>query len=95
MIATMSTQVGAKGLSYLILFFGSISLILMTMNLLPIPILDGGHILFCVIEGITGKPVPLRVQSILQRIGLTLLLMLMVLAFYSDISKVVMRSLSR
>lgn len=95
MIATMSSQVGAKGLSYLILFFGSISLILMTMNLLPIPILDGGHILFCFIEGITGKPVPLRVQGILQRIGLTLLLMLMILAFYSDISKVLMRALSR
>ncbi len=45
MIATMSSQVGDKGLSYLILFFGSISLIFMTMNLLPIPILDGGHIL--------------------------------------------------
>ncbi|HPN41622.1 MAG TPA: RIP metalloprotease RseP [Candidatus Cloacimonadota bacterium] len=94
MIATMSSQVGDKGLSYLILFFGSISLIFMTMNLLPIPILDGGHILFCVIEGITGKPVPLRVQGILQRIGLTLLLMLMILATYSDLSKVLSRALS-
>jgi len=95
MIATMSSQVGAKGLSYLILFFGSISLILMTMNLLPIPILDGGHILFCLIEGISGRPVPLRVQGILQRVGLTLLLLLMILAFYSDISKVLMRALAR
>jgi len=62
---------------------------------LPIPILDGGHILFCFIEGITGRPVPLRVQGILQRIGLTLLLMLMILATYSDISKVLMRALSK
>ena len=94
MIASMSNQVGAKGISYLVLFFGSISLILMIMNLLPIPILDGGHILFCIIEGIIRRPVSLKVQAILQRIGLTLLLLLMILAFYGDISKLLMRMMA-
>lgn len=94
MIASMSNQVGAKGISYLVLFFGSISLILMIMNLLPIPILDGGHILFCIIEGIIRHPVSLKVQAILQRIGLTLLLLLMILAFYGDISKLLMRMMA-
>lgn len=94
MIATMSHQVGQKGIGYLIIFFGSISLILMIMNLLPIPILDGGHIMFCLFEGITGKPVSLRAQGILQRLGLTLLLMLMAFGFYSDISKLLSRAFS-
>jgi len=66
----------------------------MIMNLLPIPILDGGHVMFCLIEGITGRPVSLRVQSILQRIGFSLLIMLMLLAFYSDITKVLARVFS-
>lgn len=95
MIATMSTQAGSKGAAYLIMFFASISLILMVMNLLPIPVLDGGHIFFYLIEGIFGKPIPFKIQAILQRIGLAILVLLMVIAFYSDLSKVFMRLLSR
>ncbi|MDZ4181297.1 MAG: RIP metalloprotease RseP [Candidatus Cloacimonadaceae bacterium] len=91
MLATMSQQVGNKGFGYLLIFFASISLILMIMNLLPIPVLDGGHIMFCLIEGVIGRPVPVRIQALLQRVGLTLLLLLMVFAFYSDISGVLMR----
>jgi len=95
MIATMSTQASNKGAAYLIMFFGSISLILMTMNLLPIPVLDGGHIFFFIIEGIFRRPVPLKVQAILQKFGLIILVLLMLFAFYSDLSKVFMRLLSR
>ncbi len=91
MIATMSQQVAQRGFAAHILFFGSISLVLMLMNLLPIPVLDGGHILFAFLEGIFRRPVPLRVQGFLQRIGLALLLMLFVFAFYTDISKLLMR----
>lgn len=91
MIASMSTQMASRGLSSLILFLGSISLILMVMNLLPIPILDGGHILFAFIEGIFRRPIPLKVQEILQMIGFALLILLMVFAFYSDISKLLYR----
>lgn len=91
MMASMSSEMGRRGIGNLILFFGSISLILMVMNLLPIPILDGGHILFAFIEGVIGKPVPQKVQSILQRIGFAILITLMIYAFYSDISKLFLR----
>ncbi len=91
LMASMSTEMGKKGISTLLLFFGSISLILMVMNLLPIPILDGGHIMFSLIEGLLGRPVPLRIQALLQRIGFALLITLMIYAFYSDISKVIHR----
>lgn len=91
MIATMSQQIAQRGFAAHILFFGSISLVLMLMNLLPIPVLDGGHILFAFLEGIFRKPVPLRVQGLMQRIGLALLLMLFVFAFYNDLSKLLMR----
>lgn len=91
MMASMSSEMGKRGFGQLLLFFASISLILMVMNLLPIPILDGGHILFAFIEGISGRPVPVRVQEILQRIGFAILITLMIYAFYSDISKLIMR----
>ncbi len=95
MIASMSQSIGKKGISALLMFFGSISIMLMIMNLLPIPILDGGHIMFCLIEGIIRRPVPLKVQMIAQRVGFTILIMLMVFAFYSDLEKLVLRFLSR
>ena len=94
MMATISQQAGKKGAVYLILFFGSISLLLMIMNLLPIPILDGGLIFFCFIEAIRRKPLSLRIQGILQRVGFALLMLLMVYAFYADISTLIIRSFS-
>ena len=91
MIATMGQQVAQRGISSLIIFLASISLVLMIMNLLPIPILDGGHIFFAFLEGIFGKPVPIKVQAFLQRIGFALLMLLMFYAFYADISKLLIR----
>ena len=55
------------------------------LNLLPIPILDGGHLFFNVFEIIRGRPLSLRARETAQQIGLVLLIMLMVLAFYNDI----------
>jgi regulator of sigma E protease len=95
MIASMSQQIGSKGFGYLLLFFASISLMLMIMNLLPIPILDGGLILFALIEAVIRRPIPLRIQSLLQTIGFFLLMALMVFAFYSDISSEFLRFLNR
>ncbi|HOH60667.1 MAG TPA: RIP metalloprotease RseP [Candidatus Cloacimonadota bacterium] len=94
MLVSMANDVGSRGISSILLFFASISLILMIMNLLPIPILDGGHIMFFIIEGIIGKPVPLKVQGIAQRIGFALLLWLMLFAFYADISRLISRMIS-
>ena len=62
-----------------------ISIQLGILNLLPIPILDGGHILFNLIELVFRRPVSIRAREMAQQVGLAMLLMLMVLAFYNDI----------
>jgi regulator of sigma E protease len=55
------------------------------MNLLPIPILDGGQILFTAIEWLRGKPIPYRVSAVTQLFGLVLIILLGALAIFSDI----------
>jgi len=92
MIYAMSAQTASKGLDSILSFIASISLILMIMNLLPIPILDGGHIFFCFVEGIRKKPLSLKVQIALQNIGLFILMFLMVFAFWNDLSRMFVRS---
>ncbi|MBP9713520.1 MAG: site-2 protease family protein, partial [Sterolibacterium sp.] len=56
---------------------------------LPIPILDGGHLLYYIVEIFKGSPLSERVMEIGQQIGLTLLLMLMAFAFYNDINRLI------
>lgn len=73
---------------FLILAFLSIQLGI--LNLLPVPILDGGHLLFNLIEFVIRRPLSMRLREIAQQIGLALLLLLMLLAFYNDISRLVM-----
>ena len=70
-------------------FIALISISLGVLNLLPIPILDGGHLLYYVAEIVKGGPLSERVMEIGQQIGLTLLLMLMAFAFYNDINRLV------
>lgn len=92
MIYTMSQQTTGKGLDVILLFLASISIVLMIMNLLPIPVLDGGHIFFCLIEGIFKKPLSLKVQVVLQNMGIFILLFLMVFAFWNDFSRIFSRN---
>lgn len=73
------------GLQQFILFLAVISISLGVLNLLPIPVLDGGHLLYYLIEGLTGKPVSERVLLVGQQLGIFLLFALMSLAFYNDI----------
>lgn len=73
---------------FLILAFLSIQLGI--LNLLPVPILDGGHLFFNLIEFIIRRPLSLRIREIAQQVGLALLLLLMLLAFYNDITRLVM-----
>jgi regulator of sigma E protease len=94
MLVSMSQQSAKKGFTSVLMFIASISLILMIMNLLPIPILDGGNIFFNVIEGIRGKPLTLKTQMIFQQIGFTILIFLMIYGFYADISRLFGRALS-
>ena len=58
-------------------------------NLLPIPMLDGGQILFGIIEAVKGSPLSERLQLAGQQLGMALLLMLMGLAFYNDVASVI------
>ncbi|MBS3741159.1 MAG: RIP metalloprotease RseP [Candidatus Cloacimonetes bacterium] len=94
MIAAMTKQQAESGLSSYLSFMAMISIILMIMNLLPIPILDGGQIIFSLIEGIAGKPLNQSVQAFLQRVGLVIIMALMFFAFYNDISRFVTRQFS-
>ncbi len=66
-----------------------ISISLGVFNLIPMPILDGGHIVFAVIESIRGRPLSPKVQQATLKVGLSLILVLMVFALYNDISRVV------
>lgn len=87
MIAKMAgQQAAAGGVSYLA-FMALLSINLGVLNLLPVPILDGGHLFFCFWELIFRKPVSMKSREIAQQIGLVLLIALMVLAFYNDIAR--------
>jgi regulator of sigma E protease len=68
-----------------VFFTAGISISLAILNLLPIPVLDGGHLLFFVIEILNGKPLSIRKREIAQQVGLLLLVGLMLFAFYNDI----------
>lgn len=72
------------GLDRFIMFLAVISISLGVLNLLPIPVLDGGHLLYYVIEAVKGGPLPEYVLGWGQRLGVMLLLALMMLAFYND-----------
>jgi regulator of sigma E protease len=88
-IADYAGQSAKLGLSYYVKFLALISISLGVLNLLPIPLLDGGHLMYYIVEIIKGGPVSERVMEIGQQIGLALLAMLMAFAFYNDINRLV------
>ena len=88
-IAQYAGYSAAIGLVSFLSFMAIVSVSLGVLNLLPVPLLDGGHLLYYLIEVITGSPVSERVQIVGQQVGLTLLAMLMGLAFYNDIMRLV------
>jgi regulator of sigma E protease len=75
------------GLVYFLGFIALISVNLGIINLMPLPVLDGGHLLYYFVEVITGKPVPEKVQEIGFRFGAALLLMLMGVALFNDFAR--------
>ena len=84
-VVQIAGQAAQTDLSAIISVLAFISIQLGILNLLPIPILDGGHILFYIIELIIRRPVSTRIREMSQQVGMAMLLMLMVLAFYNDI----------
>ncbi len=85
MIAKMAGEQASAGGASFLAFMALLSVNLGVLNLLPVPVLDGGHLLFYVMELIFRRPVPQRIREYAQQIGMALLLGLMVLAFYNDI----------
>jgi len=69
-------------------FLAVISVNLGVINLLPIPVLDGGHVLFLTVEGVTGRMPSMKAREIAQQVGLFILLALMLLAFFNDITRI-------
>ena len=84
-IAQISGQVATIGLAALIHLAAVLSISIGLLNLFPVPLLDGGHLLFYAVEAIRGRPLSDRAQEMGFRIGLGLVLMLMVFATYNDI----------
>jgi regulator of sigma E protease len=85
LIGQMAAQEARAGVEPLIAFIGLISVNLAIINLLPIPVLDGGAFLFLLIEGVIRRPLPARVREVFSMVGLALVALLMVIAFKNDI----------
>jgi len=84
-IAQMSGQVASIGFVALIHLAAVLSVSIGLINLFPIPLLDGGHLLFYIIEAVRGRPLSERAQEVGFRIGLAIVLMLMIFATFNDI----------
>lgn len=84
MIAKMAGEQAQAGASNFLAFMALLSINLGVLNLLPIPILDGGHLMFYAWECLFRRPVSMRTREVLQQVGLVLLMGLMILAFYND-----------
>lgn len=85
-IAELAGKQAQKGIGQLFLFIAALSINLAILNFLPIPVLDGGHLLFFSIEAVIGRPVNMRMREIAQHAGIFLLILLMIFVFYIDIS---------
>ena len=86
-IAQAAGEQARQGLSPLALFTAVVSVNLAVLNLLPVPMLDGGHLLFFVIEGILGRPLSERKRELAQQVGGALLLLLIGFALYNDLAR--------
>jgi regulator of sigma E protease len=94
LIAQMAGKQAQKGIFELLNFMAFISVNLAVLNLLPIPVLDGGHIFFFLIEAVLGRPLSLKKIEIAQKVGLVALLSLMLVVFYNDIMRLNWSSVS-
>ena len=86
-IAKVASASAKSGLESYIGFLALLSISLGVLNLLPIPVLDGGHLLYYGIELVAGRPVPERVQMVGYQVGMMLVISLMVFALYNDFSR--------
>jgi regulator of sigma E protease len=87
-IGSMAQKSWKAGVEEFLRIMGIISINLFILNLLPIPVLDGGHLVFYGIEAVRGSPLPMKKLEILQQVGIVLLLGLMIFALYNDIMRI-------
>jgi regulator of sigma E protease len=87
MIAQVAGKQAEMGFVHLIHFMAVLSVNLALLNLLPVPVLDGGHLVFLFLEAVRGKPVEVKHREMAQALGMVLILTLMVLVFYHDIMR--------
>ena len=83
----MASDSISSGAEEFLRFLALLSISLGILNLLPIPVLDGGHLLYYVLEGIRGKPLSEKLQTFGLKIGVSFILMLMTVAFYNDVMR--------
>jgi regulator of sigma E protease len=86
-IAKVATASAKSGLESYISFLALLSVSLGVLNLLPIPVLDGGHLLFYTLELLAGRPVPEKIQALGYQLGLFIVLGIMMLALYNDFAR--------
>ena len=86
-IAQYAGQSAEMGLVHFLKFMALVSVSLGVLNLLPVPVLDGGHLLFFGLEAIKGKPVSEKIQTFFQQVGIALLMSLMALAMVLDVQR--------
>ena len=86
-IAKVASASAKSGLESYVSFLALLSVSLGVLNLLPIPVLDGGHLLFYLAELLAGRPVPEKIQMLGYQVGLFLVLGIMFLALYNDFSR--------
>jgi regulator of sigma E protease len=84
-IAQMATTQAELGISSFLVFLGLLSLSLAIVNIFPFPVLDGGHLVMILIEGVTKKEIPIKVKLAIQQVGFYILLLLMAFIIYNDI----------
>jgi len=87
LIAQMAGQQAREGVGSFFFFVAVLSVNLGVLNFLPIPVLDGGHLLFFLLEGMLGRPVKLKHRERAQQVGIFVLIMIMIYAFYNDIAR--------
>jgi len=86
-IAKVASDSAKAGFEAFLSFLAYVSIMLGVVNLLPVPVLDGGHLFFYMIEAARGKPLSEKIQLMGMKIGLALLMSVMVLAIFNDISR--------
>jgi regulator of sigma E protease len=87
-IAKWSGESARGGLTSLVLFIAFISINIGLINILPVPVLDGGHLAMIVIEAVTRRPISIKIKLVVQQVGMVLLLALMAVIIFNDMGRV-------